>query len=105
MLQAAEEATEVDGVAVSVADGGSVCMAILHTTGGDFTDEAYETFEARRGLHNFHWFPLLTVRDPFSCLNCADLFLKLPSRAIPREGRASPQLQHFPTSDVHCSTA
>ena len=46
MLEAAEDALEVDGVEEGVVDGDSVCMATLHVTGRDFTNEAYETFEA-----------------------------------------------------------
>ena len=45
-LEAAEEAIEVNREAVGVVDRDSVCMATLHITSQDFTDEAYEALQA-----------------------------------------------------------
>ena len=53
MLEVAEEALEVDWVEAGVVDVESVCMATLHITGRDFTDEAYETFEAGAACATF----------------------------------------------------
>ena len=53
MLEAAEEALEVDGVEAGLVDGDSVCMATLHITGRDFTNETYETVEAGAACATF----------------------------------------------------
>ena len=56
MLEAAEETMEVDGVAAGVINGDLVCMASLHIIERDFTNEAYETFEAGAACATFTHF-------------------------------------------------